>query len=118
MANQDLALFHTYSQNRHQIPLMLKNKLIKKVLESMECDDSSVSIHVNRKKAQEFFDTGKVDEKGDYTVFAQVHRGLLQRKFQGMRINSADKKAWFVKFIGEAALDQGGLFRESLTELC
>lgn len=35
-----------------------------------------------------------------------------------MRINQADKKAWFVKFIGEAALDQGGLFRESLTELC
>lgn len=35
-----------------------------------------------------------------------------------MRINKADKKAWFVKFIGEFALDQGGLFRESLTELC
>ena len=35
-----------------------------------------------------------------------------------MRINQSDKKAWFVKFIGEFALDQGGLFRESLTELC
>ena len=35
-----------------------------------------------------------------------------------MRINTADKKAWFVKFIGEFAIDDGGLFRESLTELC
>jgi len=35
-----------------------------------------------------------------------------------MRINQSDKKAWFIKFIGEFALDQGGLFRESLTELC
>jgi len=35
-----------------------------------------------------------------------------------MRINSAERKAWFVKFIGEYALDDGGLFRESLTELC
>lgn len=70
LANKSLALYSTYSRNRHQIPLMLKNKLIKKVLERMESDDSSVSIHVNRKRAQEFFDSGKVDEKGEYTVFA------------------------------------------------
>lgn len=35
-----------------------------------------------------------------------------------MHINSQNKRAWFVKFIGEAALDDGGLFRESITELC
>jgi hypothetical protein len=34
-----------------------------------------------------------------------------------MHINSADRKAWFVKFIGEYALDEGGLFRESLSEI-
>ena len=38
--------------------------------------------------------------------------------YKGLRINSADKKAWFVKFIGEYAVDDGGLFRESLSELC
>lgn len=60
---------------------------------------------MNRKKAREFFETGKPDEKGDHTVFAQVHKGLAAKDYQGMRINSADKKAWFVKFIGEFALD-------------
>lgn len=35
-----------------------------------------------------------------------------------MHINSQNKRAWFVKFIGEAAIDDGGLFRESITELC
>ncbi len=49
---------------------MLKNRLIKKLISNMGYDDSTVSIHVNRKKAQEFFETGKVDEKGEYTVFA------------------------------------------------
>lgn len=35
-----------------------------------------------------------------------------------MKINTADKKAWFVKFIGEFSMDNGGLFRESLTDMC
>ena len=35
-----------------------------------------------------------------------------------MKINTADKKAWFVKFIGEYSMDHGGLFRESLTDMC
>jgi len=47
-----------------------------------------------------------------------VQKKLEQNKYRGMRINNADKKAWFVKFIGEYALDDGGLFRESLSELC
>jgi hypothetical protein len=38
--------------------------------------------------------------------------------YQGMKINTADKKAWFVKFIGEFSMDHGGLFRESLTDMC
>ena len=35
-----------------------------------------------------------------------------------MRINSSDKRAWFAKFIGEYAVDDGGLFRECLSEMC
>lgn len=35
-----------------------------------------------------------------------------------MRINSSDRKAWFAKLIGESAVDDGGCFRDSLTEIC
>jgi hypothetical protein len=42
------------------------------------------------------------------------YRGMFQN-----RCNAADKQSgWHVKFVGESALDDGGLFRESLTELC
>jgi|LauGreDrversion4_2_1035121.scaffolds.fasta_scaffold232421_3 hypothetical protein len=54
----------------------MKNKILKKLTESLPHDDSTVSIHVNRKKASEFYDSGKVDEKGEYTVYSQVHKGL------------------------------------------
>ena len=62
--------------HRHQIPLLIKNRILKKLTESLSHDDSSISIHVNRKKAKEFIESGKVDEKGEYTVFSQVMRGL------------------------------------------
>lgn len=59
-----------FNDNRNNIPLILKNKLLRRLVENLPVDDSSVSIHVNRKKAREFYDSGKVDEKGEYTVFA------------------------------------------------
>lgn len=39
-------------------------------------------------------------------------------RYLGLRINNSDKKAWFVKYIGEAAVDDGGLFRDCLSEMC
>ena len=81
VGSDDFTLLRTFNQNRAKIPLMLKNRLLKKVQESLGCDDSSISIHVNRKRAKDFFDTGKADEKGDHTVFAQVWKGLVAKKF-------------------------------------
>jgi hypothetical protein len=43
---------------------------------------------------------------------------LEASKYKGMRINKSDKRAWFAKFIGEYAVDDGGLFRECLSEMC
>ena len=35
-----------------------------------------------------------------------------------MRINSANKRSWFVNYSGEQSVDDGGLFRDSITEMC
>lgn len=100
------------------MPWYVLNKLVKTHINTLPQDDEDVSIHVNRKKATDFAASGKVDRKGDQTIFSQVWRKLESGKYRGLRINHSDKKAWFVKFIGEYALDDGGLFRESLSELC
>ena len=98
--------------------MCLKNKYLKIILQDLSKDDKGNSIHISRKRALELRKEGQVDTKGEWTVFAQVSRELRKNKFHGMHINSQNKRAWFVKFIGEAALDDGGLFRESITELC
>jgi hypothetical protein len=66
----DFSLMQTYNKYRHQIPLIIKNKILKRLTERLGHDDSSISIHVNRKKAKDFTESGKVDDKGEHTVFS------------------------------------------------
>jgi hypothetical protein len=94
------------------------NKMLKQHLGSLGTDSESLAIHIVRKKAQDFAQSGQVDVKGEHTIFAQVQKRLEAARYLGLRINNSDKKAWFVKYIGEAAVDDGGLFRDCLSEMC
>lgn len=51
-------------------------------------------------------------------MFSRVSEELKKAKYKGMFQNSQTSRAWFVKFVGEGGIDDGGLFRESITELC
>jgi len=94
------------------------NKMLKQHLGSLRTDSESLAIHIVRKKAQDFAQSGQVDLKGEHTIFAQVQTRLEAARYLGLRINTSDKKAWFVKYIGEYAVDDGGLFRDCLSEMC
>jgi hypothetical protein len=65
----EFSFLKIFNENRQKVPLLMKNKILKRLTENLPNDDSSVSIHVNRKKARDFFESGKVDEKGEYTIF-------------------------------------------------
>lgn len=82
-------------------------------------DATNVAVAINRKKALEYAkNENNVDHKAQHTVFSQVKKNLEHKRLKGLRINSAEKSGWFVKFIGEQSLDDGGLFRECLSEMC
>jgi hypothetical protein len=69
-APSHFSLLKIYNENKGKIPILIKNKILKKLTENLSKDDKGKSIHVNRKKARDFFETGKVDEKGEYSIFA------------------------------------------------
>ena len=77
------------------------NKMLKQYLGTLRTDGESIAIHIVRKKAQDFAQTGQVDLKGEHTIFAQVMKRLEAARYLGLRINNSDKKAWFVKYINE-----------------
>jgi len=72
----DFSLLNVFNQHKHTIPLMVKSRYMKRFIEQLGQDEKSVSVHINRKKAKEFFDKGKSDDKYEHTIFAQVQRGL------------------------------------------
>lgn len=115
---EHLPLLSSFKVSKSEIPWLILNKMLKLHLQTLGTDSDNESIHINRKKALDFANSGLQDLKGEHTIFAQAQKTLEARRYRGMRINSADRKAWFVKFIGECAVDDGGLFRESLSEMC
>lgn len=48
------SLLDIYNKNKGKIPLIIKNKILKKLSENLATDDKGKSIHVNRKKARDF----------------------------------------------------------------
>lgn len=53
----------------------------------------------------------------DDTVFMQVYRGLKKKDLHYRWNKKSYEQWWEVKFIGEGIIDQGGGFRDSLTEM-
>jgi len=100
------------------LPMCLKNKLLSQIKRDLPTDESSESVWIPRKKARESRNEGKQDTKFEWSVFSKISETLAKHKFKGMRLNEQTKKAWFCKYIGESSVDDGGLFRDSMTEMC
>jgi hypothetical protein len=75
-------------------------------------------IPINRLRALRFFDSGKVDHTGEYTVFGQCFKALQAKKYFPMLVNNSTDRAWNSKFIGEGSIDVGGPYRETFFEIC
>lgn len=69
-------------------------------------------------KAGKFFECGRTDHTGEYTVFGQVFKGLKASKYSCLRVNNSSDRAFNAKFIGEGSIDVGGPYRETIYEIC
>ena len=74
---------------------------------------------MSRRKALVYADSGKIDHEGKYSLFGQIIQQLAQNRpdMSNFRIKSIDEKCYRVTFKGEGAIDAGGPFRESLTNI-
>eukprot|EP00941_MAST-03F_sp_MAST-3F-sp1_P001009 g1009.t1 len=70
---------------------------------------SSEVVTVNRYKALR-------DHQIKNSIFVQIHTQLFP--VDPSLLRRSDQKAWFVKFQGEPAIDDGGLYRESVSSIC
>ena len=74
---------------------------------------------MNRNKASVFAVEGKVDHEGTMTIFGQAFQQCKQQdpSYWNFRHGRMGARCWRVNFQGEASVDAGGPFRESLDNI-
>jgi HECT-domain (ubiquitin-transferase)/UBA/TS-N domain len=100
--------------NRQRALRLIKNSILSGTVESD--DDNANSYAAKEPKADD--NTNSPDQKLEFshTMYRQLMDQLQHVPARWLR--RADGIAWFTKFVGEAAIDDGGLYRESISNIC
>jgi len=77
---------------------------------------SSKHLTINRLKARQFLDSGKVDHSGEFTEFGQILK-QLNGNLDCWKQNRVDDQAFRCEFEGESSIDVGGPYRETLVHM-
>lgn len=76
----------------------------------------SKRVLVDRLKARQFIDSGKIDHSGEFTEFGQILK-QLSGNLDCWKLNGVDDQALRVDFDGESSIDVGGPYRETLVHM-
>ena len=106
-----------FLNTKELILLNVKNKYMKKVVDGLP-SGGGTSVKVLRRDAQRLADAGKVDHKGEKSIFGQIWRQVKGNNFNTLCINESGSQAWYVRLIGEGSIDAGGPYRETITNIC
>jgi len=105
-------------KNKFLMPMSVSNALVEKAIEQIGTGYET-NVEVSRRKAQVFADSGKVDHEGKFTIYGQIIQQLNRNdaNMDYFRIKDTDSKCYRITFRGEGAIDAGGPFRDSLTNI-
>jgi len=93
--------------------LETKQKLWNKIMNNTMSGAGKPNITINRPRASRAKHRG--DPEGSRSVFGQAFRQLHFIKPESLRLTG---QTWRVTFEGEGGQDAGGLFRDSMSEIC
>jgi hypothetical protein len=62
-------------------------------------------------------DKGRVDDEGEWSMYATIMKACKDKKYQTFQKNYSDYKAWSTQFLGEGSTDAGGPYRDSVTNI-
>jgi hypothetical protein len=92
-----------------------KNSYIKKIADSLPTNYDCPEIQFNRRLIQHKKSKGKVDNKGEWTMFGVTMKAVKDKKYECLRVSNSSTKAWRANFTGEGSIDAGGPYRDSLS---
>lgn len=90
---------------------------LKTVSDGLPTDYSTPSIEMNTLDIKKWYDTKKVDNKGQYTMFGKIFQKMREKSYQICRIQASTNYGWYSYFTNEG-YQNSGTFRKSLTQMC
>ena len=110
-------LRNVYSNASIYIFWDVKSDLFEKILAADAKAGTNMKIKVNRMKANKFIQKGKPDHTGEFTVFGQIFQYFKNTGFSSFKCTK-ETNPFSVQFVGEAAIDVGGPYREAISQMC
>lgn len=107
-------LQRVFTGSRNFIFFKIKNTLFKDTLTKTNVD-SRAEINIDRPKAARHRDRKEVDTLGQFSVFGQIFRNMISKTNKEFR-NS--ERIYKVNYRGEASIDAGGPYNESMSNMC
>ena len=95
----------------------VKSDLFDKILAQDAKPASQIKVKVNRLRANKFIAKGKPDHTGEFTVFGQIFQYFKNVGYACFK-TSKEANPFSVQFVGEAAIDVGGPYREAISQMC
>jgi hypothetical protein len=93
----------------------IKNSYITKIANNLPVSYDQPDVQLNRRLIQHKKDKGKVDHKGEWTTFGCIFKTCKEKKYENLRISNSSTKAWTASMVGEGSIDQGGPYRDSIS---
>lgn len=65
-------LAHLLFSNKHLVPSTVLSKIVDEAIDQVGNEYCEPDISVNRRKAMNFAESGKIDHEGKYSIFGQI----------------------------------------------
>ncbi len=111
-------LYNYYIKVKDYVATKTKDLITKQVINNAPRTKGKTECLLDRHKAYLLKSSGAVDHTGERSMFGQLWRLLKDKVGQFRKRQKKDKFPFKAKFKGEGGIDAGGLFRETLDQIC
>ena len=86
----------------------IKMSFIKNIVSQLNTSYDQAEVSVKRRIISRMKEEGKIDHKGEFSMFAQIWKKLKEVSYAPLKKNDADSQPWRITFVGEGSIDAGG----------
>jgi len=117
-SHEDDDLYMNYTRLKEYILLKVKDEIVFQNLKDTGKSKETAECTLERAKAFALKEQNQIDYLGQKSLFGQLWQQLKFKSDIFKKAPKRDKYPFNVKFKGEGGIDAGGLFRETLDQIC